>query len=78
MVADCLAVAQVVIEPGEWRPDSPRVGDVEAVEYEDGMEVDDSSALELGDFGVGEPDSDVAGAGEAVKAAPQSDDRAAP
>ena len=42
------------------------------------MEVDDAASLELGDFGVGEPDPDAAAAGEPVEAAPQGDDGAAP
>ena len=51
---------------------------VDAVEPEDGVEVDDAACLELGDFGVGEPDAGAVAAGEPVEAAPQGDDGAAP
>ena len=54
------------------------MGGVEAVEAEDGVEVDQAAALELGHLGVGQLDPHAVGLGELVEAAADADDGAAP
>src|SRR5215472_1665701 len=51
---------------------------VDAVESEDGVEVNQSATLELGDLRVGQPNSAAVGLCDLVELAAQGDDRAAP
>jgi hypothetical protein len=50
------------------------VDGVGAVEAEDGVEVDQAAALELGRLGVRQPDPGAVGLGEPVQAAADADD----
>ena len=64
---------------GWWRLDGALgMGRVVAVEPEDGVEVDQAAALELGDLGIGQPDACAMWPGELVEAAAQGDDGAPP
>ena len=59
-------------EAGRWRDDGVGVVGVDAVEADQGVEVDRAACLELGGFAVGQPDrrdrADVAGGGDDLDA----------
>jgi hypothetical protein len=63
---------------GRGRDGAGGVVGVDAVEAEDGGEVDQAAALELGGLGVGQPDPGAIGPGELGQAAADADDGAPP
>ena len=59
-VTSCASSAAVM--PVGWPQYGVRVGGVDLVEADEGVEVHDAAALVLGDLAVGDPQPDVVGA----------------
>ena len=68
----------LAVERGVWRGDALGMHRIVAVETEDGVEVDEPAALELGHLGVRQPHLSAVGLGELVEATADRDGGAPP